>query len=124
VNLALFLALSLAGGLGAAARFAADGAISARLHAALPLGTMTVNVIGSFALGLLVSLGSNHGWTPSVVTVVGTGFLGGFTTFSAATVEAARRLHEHRALRDLALPLVTLVAAVTAAAAGLALGTL
>jgi CrcB protein len=119
-----FLATALAGGLGAAARFAADGALNARIHTRLPLGTTMINIVGSFALGLVIGLAQAHGWAGSLVALIGTGFLGGFTTFSAAMVEAARRLHEHGHLGGVAPPLGTLAAGVAAAAAGLALGSL
>lgn len=82
------LLIALAGGLGACARFLLDSVVS-KLRAPLPLGTIVVNVSGSFLLGLLT------GWLltggpPDAVSVAGTGFLGGYTTFSTASVEGAR----------------------------------
>lgn len=51
-----------------------------------PLGTVTVNVLGSFVLGLLTFSGSSH----EVVLLVGTGACGSFTTFSSFAFETVR----------------------------------
>ena len=48
-----------------------------------PYGTVVVNVSGSFALGLLVGLVTYQGLDADVRTVVGTGFIGAYTTFSS-----------------------------------------
>jgi len=126
-----WLTVALAGGVGAVARFAADTAITSRVRSGWPLGTMAVNIIGCFALGLLVGLVGDHRYAAELV---GTGFLGGFTTFSAAVVEAAMAIGEDRAAQDgkgsgrgglgrgLGPAAFTLAAGVAAAAAGLALG--
>lgn len=119
----LFLVLAIAGGLGAVCRFVLDGVITARApRAGLPLGTIVVNVIGSFALGLLTGLASSallpHEWQ----LVVGTGFLGGYTTFSTASFETVRLLQERRTGAALANGLGVLVLATAAAALGLLLG--
>ncbi|GAB3810602.1 fluoride efflux transporter CrcB [Tessaracoccus terricola] len=120
----LFLVLAIAGGLGAVCRFVLDGVITARApRAGLPLGTIVVNVIGSFALGLLTGLASSallpHEWQ----LVVGTGFLGGYTTFSTASFETVRLLQERRTGAALANGLGVLVLATVAAALGLLLAT-
>lgn len=85
------LLVAAAGGLGAVARFLMDTWIGHRSQGSpVPLGTLLVNVIGSFLLGLLTGWWmfrtGDAGWK----LVLGTGFLGGFTTFSTACVEAAR----------------------------------
>ena len=67
------LALALAGGAGAVARFL----VSSRLP--VPYGTLVVNVTGAFALGLI---GEN--------LVLGTGFVGAYTTFSTWMLETER----------------------------------
>ena len=63
--------------------------MSARLPSDFPLGTLVVNLTGSFALGVLVGASATH----RVAFVLGTGFTGGYTTFSTWMVEsrAARR---------------------------------
>src|SRR5699024_10196969 len=82
---AMILAVALAGGAGAVARFVVDGVIARR--SVLRLGTLLINVTGSFLLGLVV--GMVHGAAAaSVGGTVGTGLLGGYTTFSTASVES------------------------------------
>jgi CrcB protein len=55
-------------------------------HTAFPLGVLTVNVLGSFAMGLFVGLAAQRGLT-HLSPFVATGILGGFTTFSAFSLE-------------------------------------
>ena len=74
------------GGLGAVARFRVDSAVSARLPSDFPLGTLAVNLSGSFALGMLVGASVTH----RVAFLLGTGFMGGYTTFSTWMVETER----------------------------------
>lgn len=111
--------LALAGGCGASARFIADGLLGSRLPARWPLATLIINVTGSFLLGLLTGLGADHA---EIVMVLGTGFLGGFTTFSTASVELVRLVRSERTWTALALALSMPALAVAAAATGLALG--
>lgn len=85
----VLLITALAGGVGAVSRFELDALISRRLTSRVPLGTLVINVTGSFLLGLLAALAAEHAGT-WVLPALGTGFLGGYTTFSAASVEAVR----------------------------------
>ena len=78
----------LGAGVGAAARYRLDRAISRRASGALPLGTFTINVLGAFLLGIVVGAEPAAG----VAALVGTGFCGGFTTFSTFSYEAVRLL--------------------------------
>lgn len=88
--------MALAGGLGAVLRFTLDSLISARNRTTIPLGTLVINVAGSFFLGLLAGWVLFAGGSSQVKTVIGTGLLGGFTTFSTASVEAARLVRAER----------------------------
>ena len=113
---AVLCAASVAGGVGASLRLIVDGVVRSVAGSRLPWGTLVINVTGSFALGALL------GAEPSAVVaiVVGTGLLGGFTTFSTASFETAVLVLEHRRLAGLAYAVGTLVTAVAAAAAGYA----
>ena len=83
--------VALAGGLGAVVRFLLDTWIGHRSQdSAVPLGTMVINVTGSFRLGLLTGWWMFRTGDPGWRLVLGAGFLGGYTTFSTASVEAAR----------------------------------
>lgn len=128
------LLVAVAGGLGAATRFAVDRAVARRNRFRLPLGTLAINLTGSFALGLLTGLltgvaagnlhaGTGTGGTGAAVAgIVGTGFCGGYTTFSTASVEAARLWVAEGRGAGISYAATTLVASVTAAALGLGLG--
>lgn len=101
------LLVALAGGTGAALRYLTALAVPGAR------ATLLVNVVGSFALGALVGASAGHG----VLTVVGVGLLGGFTTFSAASVEVAQAWLEDRrglAVRWAVLMAFTCIAAATA----------
>lgn len=120
----LAVVVAIAGGAGAIARYVADGVIQDRTSGVLPLGTMTVNVVGSFVMGIVTGVLVFHGAGATVVAVVGTGFCGGLTTFSAFTWETLRLIEERQPRAAALNALGGLVASLTAAALGLALGAL
>ncbi|WP_307038194.1 fluoride efflux transporter CrcB [Arthrobacter sp. B3I4] len=116
--------LGVAGGLGAGTRFVVDGLVRARLRTALPVGTIAINVTGSFLLGLVAGAVIVHAAPVELQAIAGTGFLGGYTTFSTASFETVRLVQSGRTGLALLNGLGTAVAAVGAAAAGLALAAL
>lgn len=120
----LFLVLSLAGGMGAALRFLLDGVIRARFTSSLPLGTLVINVSGSFVLGLITALATTGVVDPMLQTVIGIGLLGGYTTFSTASVETVRLAQSGRVGAALVNGIGMLMLAVAAALAGLWVGSL
>lgn len=92
----LFVGTALAGGLGAALRFLVDGLVKSRTRLAFPVGTALINLTGSFALGALAGL-AGVAWLPAELSVaIGVGLLGGYTTFSTASVETVRLAQERR----------------------------
>jgi CrcB protein len=113
---AVLCAASVAGGVGASLRLIVDGVVRSLTGSRLPWGTLTINVAGSFALGALLGAGPSS----AVATVVGTGLLGGFTTFSTACFATAVLVLERRRLAGFAYAAGTLATAVAAAAAGYA----
>lgn len=118
----LFLVLSLAGGIGAATRLLLDGLVKGRVGGAYPWGTTVINVTGSLLLGLVTGL-ALAGLAPEPWRLVlGTGFLGGYTTFSTASLETVRLLADGRRLASAANAFGMLALSVAAAAAGLWLG--
>ena len=121
----MVLAVALAGGVGAVLRFVVD-ALVARLHdRSVPLGTIVVNASGCFLLGLLVALVRDHTHLDVLVTVLGTGLLGGYTSFSTASVEAvtiALRRGARAAVSATAHAVVMLTVSLAAAGLGLWLG--
>lgn len=122
----LFAALALAGGLGSACRLALDGVIRDRTRdrATMPRGTITINLTGSFLLGLITGLAAGQLLPESVHAVVGPGFLGGYTTFSTASYETVRLMQERRWAAGILNGLGVLVTATAAAGLGLWIGSL
>ncbi|MGI8803218.1 MAG: fluoride efflux transporter CrcB [Solirubrobacteraceae bacterium] len=80
------VAIGLLGGVGSVARFLLDGAVYRRAGRSFPYGTMVVNLTGSFLLGLLVGVAAGGG----AERLLGTGLLGGYTTFSTWALESHR----------------------------------
>ena len=124
MNPALLALVALAGGLGAVARFLLDTLIRSRVGTAFPAGTVLINLTGSLLLGLVVGLAGAGALPDALRIVVGTGFLGGYTTFSAASVETEALVVARRRIAAIANGLGVPVACVALAAAGLALGSL
>ena len=83
------LLVALAGGVGCAARYKLGALVLHHTFAwKFPAGTFAVNVIGCLIAGFLIGLAENRAFlTPEARLMIFTGFLGGFTTFSAFGVE-------------------------------------
>ncbi|MFP3467280.1 fluoride efflux transporter CrcB [Leifsonia sp. SIMBA_070] len=120
----LVLAVAVAGGVGAVLRFVVDGALRSVLRVGYPIGTTIINVSGSFLLGLVTGLALAHGLPAEWRAVLGTGLLGGYTTFSTASYETVRLAQQRRYRAALVNGLGMLVLAVAAAGLGLWLGEL
>jgi CrcB protein len=120
VTVATWAAFLVAAGVGAPARYLLDGWVQDRTGGAFPWGTFTVNVTGCLALGVLTGLGLHHGLGATTRTVLGTGALGAYTTFSTFTFETVRLAEEgalDQAFRNVAAGFLVGLAA---ASAGLA----
>ena len=119
------LLVALAGGLGALTRFVVDTEVGRRTpRLGVPLGTLVVNVTGSLLLGWITGWWAFHTGDPALKLILGTGFMGGYTTFSTASVEAARMARGGENLRSAIHAGVVLLLSVTAAALGTWLGSL
>ena len=95
--------IALGGALGAVSRFLLGNAVSKAIGSALPYGTFVINVIGCFAMGLLMTLIVDREMLPAAWRLfLCVGFLGGFTTFSSFGYEALMMLTEGRLLAVLA----------------------
>lgn len=90
----IYLLIFCAGGVGAVLRFVLDTWFKAKFSPRVPLGIFLINSTGSLALGLLTGLlvhtqgPHNSVITENIALVLGGGFLGGYTTFSTALLEA------------------------------------
>ncbi len=86
-----FLLVFLGAGLGGAARHAVNLGCGRWCGTQFPWGTLTVNVVGSFAMGLLagwLAFKAGESWSQHARLFLATGVLGGFTTFSAFSLDA------------------------------------
>jgi len=123
VTFGFVLLLGCAGALGAAARYGVVELTARRWRGRFPLATLVINVSGAFALGLLLTAGPARAASLTTVrSLLGTGFLGGYMTFSALTFETnslARRGHHAHAWAN---ALGTLALGMAAAALGMLVG--
>jgi CrcB protein len=117
----MVLAVAATAFAGAVCRYLVDIGIQHRTESAFPLGTLVVNVTGSLALGFIAGLGLYHGLATTPRTLIGTGFLGAYTTFSTFSYETVRLLEDgahHEALLNTA---TSLALGLTGATLGLVL---
>jgi CrcB protein len=114
VGVLTWVGIALFGALGAVARFRLDGAVSARFPSDFPLGIMAVNLSGAFALGALNGAAAPH----RVLSVLGTGFMGGYTTFSTWMIETERLGEDGELLAAFANIAVSMLAGLGIAAVG------
>ncbi len=108
------LLVALGAAVGAPARYLLDRAVQRRYPG--PWGTVTVNVLGSFVLGVLAGTASGP-WQ----LLAGTGFCGALTTYSTFAHETVRRADAGETRRAVLEALAGITAGVLAAALGLAL---
>ena len=91
---AAWLGFLVAAGIGAPARFLLDGWIEDHAGNDFPWGTLVVNLTGCLALGVLTGLARSHGLGATPRTILGTGGIGAYTTFSTFTFETVRLVEE------------------------------
>ncbi len=119
MNGAALAAVAIGGALGSVARYLAVNGLAAWLGRAFPYGTLAVNVVGSFLMGVAMSLLVQRGWLGEPWRAgLMAGVLGGFTTFSAfagETLVLAQQRPAAAAL-NIGLHLVVCLAAVWAGA--------
>ena len=118
------LILVAAGGaVGAVARYLTGMAAVRSLGAAWPYGTLAVNVVGGFAMGVLVSALALRGGADQERwrLLLGVGVLGGFTTFSAFSLEVAMMIERREWASAFTYSTLSVVASVAALFAGMML---
>jgi CrcB protein len=118
--MALALIVGLVGAGGAVTRYLVDGMVQDRTSGVFPFGTLAVNVAGSFILGLITGLLWYHHLPVRAETIVGTGFCGALTTWSAASWETVRLVEDGDYRQAAANAFGGIAAAVAAGALGIA----
>lgn len=117
------LLVAAGGAVGAAARYLAGGWMLRLLGGGWPWGTLAVNILGGLAMGVLVATLAARGGADQERwrLLLGVGVLGGFTTFSAFSLEVARMIERREWLGAFAYSTVSVVASTAALFAGLLL---
>ncbi len=118
----LFLLACAGGALGSGARYLTYVAAAYWPGTAFPWATLTVNVVGSFAMGILIELILlRYEGSLELRTFLATGILGGFTTFSAFSLDAVRLYEGGEAGAAVIYVLASVVLSILACFAGLAI---
>lgn len=121
MRLSSYLIVALGSGLGGALRHGVNTATARLLGTAWPYGTFTINVAGSFAIGAIVAYLALRGHISSAwLLFLTTGVLGGFTTFSAFSLEVVLLFERGRPALAILYVAASVLLSVTAAFAGLA----
>jgi CrcB protein len=116
------IVIGLAGALGAGTRYLLGRMIAERVRSQIPFGTLLINVTGAFAIGLLFALASQKLLSLALQTILATGFLGGYTTFSTLCWEGTQLVRKGNTLQSSCYFASTFVLGLCAALLGIALG--
>lgn len=110
----------LGAAVGAPLRYLADRAVQTRHDSVFPWGTFTVNVVGSFILGVLIRGAAVHEVSGSVSALLGTGLCGALTTYSTFGYETVRLLEDRVRAYAVLNVAASIVAGIGAAFCGIA----
>lgn len=118
----LLLLATTGGALGAGTRYLVNQLFAASGLTNFPWGTLTINIVGCFLMGVFIELlALKFSGSPELRTFVATGILGGFTTFSAFSLEFATLYERGDTLSAFAYVAMSVVATLLAIFAGLTL---
>jgi len=115
------LAIALGALVGAPARYLTDRAIQSRHETPFPWGTLAVNLIASFTLGVVTAATGDV--DPAVAALLGTGFCGALSTYSTFSYETMHLIQEGARRYAAANVVLSVVAGIGVAALGWWLGT-
>ena len=117
----ILLAVAVGSATGGVSRYLMSGALQSGSPGAFPIGTLTVNILGSFILGAVARYAAmNPAFSPELRVLLGAGFCGGFTTFSTFGVETLELMQAGDYTRALGYVGVSVAASLVAAALGMA----
>ncbi len=120
-----YVAIAVGGAAGACLRFALSEAMLHLFGRAFPFGTLLVNILGSFAIGLLYGLILSEQLTPNPWRIfVGIGVLGAFTTFSTFSMDTVLMLQQGAFFKATLNVLTNVVLCLTLTWLGIKLGTM
>ena len=119
----IILAIAVGGAVGAVSRYLMMFQVMRAMGVAFPYGTLAVNVVGSFIIGLIIEvLASRFEISPELRALLVTGFLGSFTTFSTFSLDMANLVERGDAMTAVGYAIVSVVGCILAVFAGLYLG--
>lgn len=119
-----YLLVFLGAGIGGALRHGVNVGCARYCGTAFPYGTLTVNIVGSFMMGVLagwLAFKVDEGWSQPLRLFLTTGILGGFTTFSAFSLDAVMMWERGQAGGAIGYVAASVVLSIAGLAAGLAL---
>lgn len=120
-----YVAIAVGGAAGACLRFALSESMLHLFGRAFPFGTLLVNILGSFAIGLLYGLILTEQLTPNPWRIfVGIGVLGAFTTFSTFSMDTVLMLQQGAFVKATLNVLANVVLCLTLTWLGIKLGTM
>jgi CrcB protein len=116
-----FLLVGLGGALGSMGRYGFSVLVGRFWMNPFPLGTLLINILGSFAMGILIGLLAKFTpeWSPTARLFVAIGVLGGFTTFSSFSLDAIALFERGQMGAALTYALLSVVVSVAALYFGL-----
>ncbi|MGQ9657489.1 MAG: fluoride efflux transporter CrcB [Fimbriimonadales bacterium] len=118
------LLIGLGGFVGANLRYWLGGWMAQRFGILFPIETMLINIVGSFLLGLFMTLALHYTWAPEWRQAIAIGAIGSFTTYSTYEYESLRLLQEGAWLKAGLNLFGSLVLGLIAVIVGVALGRL
>lgn len=118
-----YLLIAIGAAVGAPARYLTDRAVQARHDSVFPWGTLVVNVVGSFVLGIITAIAVAGRLDSRVMTLIGTGFCGALTTYSTFGFETLRLAGAGARLLALLNVVLNIACGLSAAALGWLIGT-
>ena len=116
----MLLWIALGGAVGSVLRYLLGGAVQRAAGLGFPAGTLTVNVIGGLIIGALTQHYMNTQTSPVMRVALITGFCGGFTTFSAFSIETVGLLEGGEYAKATAYIVLSVTVSIAAALAGIA----
>ncbi len=119
-----YLIVFLGAGIGGALRHGVNVGCARFCGTGLPYGTLTVNIVGSFLMGAIagwLAFKAGEGWSQPLRLFLTTGILGGFTTFSAFSLDAVLLWERGQMGLALGYVAVSVILSVAGLVAGLAL---
>ena len=124
-NMQNYVLVFVGGGVGAAARYWLSGWVPGKLESDLPVGTLAVNILGCFLIGLLMSAFEERFLAqPSVRIFLTIGILGGFTTFSTFSFETVALIRDGEVLFAMLNVIVSIITCIGGTAMGMYIGRL